>query len=135
MLLAACAAGDARFTHEAPAGFWIGLWHGVISWVTLIIGVFDHSVKVYEVDNTGAWYDFGFLLGVGMLWGHRAVVRPRKRKITDQEWEDVSRKVEAKLKRKIREWAEAEPDEDWNLVEKKSEEKLKRKLREWAERP
>lgn len=135
ILLAGCAAGDPRFTNAAPAGFWWGIWHGVISFVTLIVGIFDSSVKVYEVDNTGGWYDFGFLIGVTLLWGHRTITRPRRRTITDEEWQEISRKVETKLKRKIREWAEAEPDEDWNLVEKKAEEKLKRKVREWAERP
>lgn len=134
-LFAGCAAGNARFTSEVPAGFWWGLWHGIISCVTLIIGIFDHSVKVYEVDNTGGWYDFGFLVGVTLLWGHRTITRPRKPKMTDREWQEISAKVEAKLKRKIREWAEAEPDEDWNLVEKKAEEKLKRKVREWADQP
>ena len=135
ILLMSCTAGDPRFTNDAPAGFWWGVWHGIISFVTLIVGIFDSSVRVYEVDNTGGWYDFGFLVGVTLLWGHRTITRPRSRKISDEEWQEISRKVEAKLKRKIREWADAEPDEDWNLVEKRAEDKLKRKVREWAERP
>lgn len=134
-LLAGCAAGGPRFTDTSPADFWWGVWHGLISFITLIVGLFDASVKVYEVDNNGRWYDFGFLIGVTLLWGHRTVTRPRKPKITDAECAELSRKVETKLKRKIGEWAEAEPDEDWNLVEKKAEDKLKRKVREWAERP
>jgi hypothetical protein len=77
LLLAACAAGDARFTMAEPAGFWTGLWHGLIACVTLIVGIFSDSVEVYERNNTGGWYDFGFLIGVGLFSGsghssHRA---------------------------------------------------------------
>lgn len=68
-----CIAGDAQFNAQDPAGFWMGLWHGIISVVTLIISVFNSSVEVYERDNTGAWYDFGFLLGVIAVWGGGAV--------------------------------------------------------------
>lgn len=48
-----------------PAGFWLGLWHGIIAPFTFIISLFTDSVSVYAVNNTGGWYVFGFLLGVG----------------------------------------------------------------------
>jgi hypothetical protein len=138
LALAGCAAGGARFTAETPAGFWLGLWHGVISVVTLVIGIFDDTVRVYEKLNTGGWYDFGFLLGVVCIWGgggsagFKARCRSQAKR-EDRDWDELGRKVEAKLKRKIREWSEAEPNEDWDVVEKKAEDKLKRKIREWAE--
>ena len=69
LLLSGCAAGSARFTPEKPAGFCQGLWHGAISVVTFIINLFKHDVKVYEVNNNGGWYNFGFLLGVICVWG------------------------------------------------------------------
>ena len=47
-----CTAGDPQFTAESPAGFWLGLWHGMISLVTLVVGLFDDQVRVYEVHNT-----------------------------------------------------------------------------------
>jgi hypothetical protein len=62
--LAGCAAGDARFTGGSPAGFWFGLWHGAIALIAFVIGLFDDSVQIYERANNGAWYDFGFLLGL-----------------------------------------------------------------------
>lgn len=46
-------------------GFWGGLWHGIISPITFVVGWFNHSVDVWEVNNNGGWYTFGFLLGVG----------------------------------------------------------------------
>lgn len=135
LLVGACAAGDPRFTADAPAGFWQGLWHGIISVIMLIVGIFSDSARVYEVHNNGGWYDFGFLFGVICIWGGGgAKGYHRRRSLREQqEWDEIGRKVEAKLKRKIRAWAEAEPDEEWNVVEAKAEEKLKRRLREWAQ--
>ena len=134
LVLAGCAAGDARFTVDVPAGFWTGLWHGFISWVTLIIGIFSDQVRVYEIHNTGGWYDLGFLLGVG-LWGggshaYRRTSKPTHR---DKEWEEIASKVERKLATRLRDWAEAEPDEEWADINRKVADKLKRNLRAWAE--
>ena len=51
------------------AGFWLGLWHGIIAPITFIISLFSSNVQVYEVHNDGNWYVFGFLLGLTALWG------------------------------------------------------------------
>jgi hypothetical protein len=67
--LAACTAGDPRFTVQDPAGFFEGLWHGIISLFTLIVSMFSENVRFYEVDNTGVGYDAGFLLGVLLVYG------------------------------------------------------------------
>jgi len=131
-----CAAGTERFSAEQPAGFWAGVWHGAISVVTLIVHIFNDNVRIYEVDNTGGWYDFGFLFGVICIWGGgsgASCARGKRRKKEDEDWEEVCGKVEQKIKRKVREWAEAEPDEEWDEVEKKVEHKLRDKLRKWAE--
>lgn len=136
LVLVGCAAGDTRFVDGEPAGFWTGLWHGFISWVTLIIGIFSEEVRVYEIHNTGGWYDFGFLLGVG-IWGGGSHAYRRKgcTKPTgsDKEWEEIASKVERKLATRLRAWADSEPDEDWSEVNKKVADKLKRNLRAWAE--
>jgi hypothetical protein len=52
-----------------PAGFWAGLWHGLISPITFIVSLFSPNVRIYEVRNDGRWYDFGFVLGAGALGG------------------------------------------------------------------
>ena len=67
-LLASCAAGDPRFSTEV-AGFWVGLWHGLIAPITLVVHLFDADVRVYELHNSGGWYDFGFLFGAITFWG------------------------------------------------------------------
>ncbi len=69
LVLCSCVAGDARFTAANLAGFWPGLWHGTISWITLIVSIFDSGVQIYERNNTGGWYDFGFMWGVSSAPG------------------------------------------------------------------
>jgi len=74
LLLAGCAAGtnptvDVPDTDGNSAGFWSGLWHGVISPVTFIISLFTDNVNVYEVYNSGNWYDFGFMFGISIILG------------------------------------------------------------------
>ena len=139
LLLASCAAGDAQFTQESPAGFWYGLWHGIIAVITLIIHVFNENVGVYEIHNTGGWYDFGFLMGVICIWGGSSHVtcKSAAEKQREKEWEEVGSKVELKVMRKLKEWSEdedvTEADKDWDEIGEKVEKKLKRKIRQWAD--
>lgn len=51
------------------AGFWRGLWHGIITPVTFIISLFKDNMSIYEVHNNGGWYNFGFLLGASIILG------------------------------------------------------------------
>jgi hypothetical protein len=72
--LAGCAPGpnDLAGTprgEEKAAGFWLGLWHGIISPVTFIVSLFSQYVDPYEVHNNGNWYNFGFIFGVSMIFG------------------------------------------------------------------
>ena len=48
-----------------PVGFWFGLWHGLIAPFSFIGSLFNDHIAVYAVNNSGGWYNFGFLLGVG----------------------------------------------------------------------
>lgn len=50
------------------ASILLGLWHGVISPVTLIMSVFNPSIQMYEVYNDGSQYNLGFLLGVAVVF-------------------------------------------------------------------
>lgn len=72
--LAACAAGvNDSVGVPGPdgdtAGFFLGWWHGIIVPVTFVISLFTDNVNIYEVHNNGNWYDFGFALGAGILFG------------------------------------------------------------------
>jgi len=83
LVLAACAAGANPQVGQAAegasvAGFWQGLWHGFIAPVTFIISLFTDQVNLYEVHNSGNWYDFGFVLGAGILGGGGATASRRR---------------------------------------------------------
>ena len=136
LIFSGCAAGTLDQA-EGPAGFWLGLWHGIISVIAFVIGLFSDSVRVYEVNNTGGWYDFGFLFGVICVWGggcYKGGKKVHSHTCKDEDWDEIGRKVEKKVMRKVRDWADASEGDDMKEVERKVEEKLKRKIRKWAEK-
>jgi polyferredoxin len=51
------------------AGFWAGLWHGLICPFTFVLSLFNHGFRMYEVHNNGTWYDLGFLIGASSSLG------------------------------------------------------------------
>ncbi len=74
LLVAGCAAGPNPMAGEAlpngnVAGFWHGLWHGLILFFTFIISLFNGNVGIYEVHNNGWPYNLGYLLGVAICFG------------------------------------------------------------------
>jgi hypothetical protein len=50
------------------AGIWLGVWHGFISPVTLVLSFFNKNVQMYEVHNAGNLYNLGFFLGVAIIF-------------------------------------------------------------------
>jgi hypothetical protein len=83
MTLSACVPGPNPAEKTAApdgkiAGFWLGLWHGLISPVTFIISIFSKTVRLYEVHNNGGWYNFGFVLGAGLFLGGGILGRKKK---------------------------------------------------------
>ena len=72
VVLAACAAGpyppDAVDTAADPPGFWLGLWHGLIVPITFVVSLFTDTVNIYAVPNNGNWYNFGFVLGIMLVF-------------------------------------------------------------------
>jgi hypothetical protein len=85
LLLAACAAGPNELAGTDPeaAGFWLGLWQGLISPITFVVSLFNPDVNIYEVNNNGNWYDFGFILGVASAFssgGRASGAAPRMRR-------------------------------------------------------
>lgn len=76
LLLGACVAGSSESGHAASSGelaqFFLGIWHGLIGPVMLIVEVINRlaphvlpwSVRFYEPKGTGVVYDVGFCLGL-----------------------------------------------------------------------
>ncbi|MCJ7691432.1 MAG: hypothetical protein MUO60_19280, partial [Clostridiaceae bacterium] len=56
MLLVACMPGDGSYSKARPANFLSGVWHGWIAPISLFLGFFNPSHRVYEVLNSGWWY-------------------------------------------------------------------------------
>ncbi len=91
LALGACVAGSTGAQHAAAGGdisqFLLGLWHGVIAPVMLIVELVDRlaphllpwSVRFFEAKGTGVAYDVGFYLGlvgspflIGSGWARRS---------------------------------------------------------------
>ena len=83
----AVAGKNSRFKQpEAkPAGFWAGVWHGNIAAITFVVSLFNKDVGIYETHNNGAWYNFGFLLGVSSLFGGHVNVKVNKPDESEEE--------------------------------------------------
>ena len=52
-----------------PAGFWAGVWHGLICPITFLVSLFVDGVRIYEHNNRGRLYYFGFVLGASAAFG------------------------------------------------------------------
>jgi LPXTG-motif cell wall-anchored protein len=84
LVVSACAPGPNSLEKTADAdgttaGFFFGLWHGFISPVTFIVSIFSRNVRLYEVHNTGTWYNFGFVLGAGLFLSGGILGRKKKK--------------------------------------------------------
>ena len=54
---------------DKPYGFLGGLWHGIIAPISFVGSLFMDDVAMYAVNNNGGCYDFGFVIGAGILFG------------------------------------------------------------------
>ena len=89
LLLTACAAGGPEAATAAHQGwlmqFLLGLWHGIIAPVTLLVEVghklwpntIPWAIRLYETRADSVVYDVGFFLGLG--GGPTIVVRRWRR--------------------------------------------------------
>ena len=78
LTLSGCIPGDGASSAGKPAGFFWGVWHGWIAPLSLIIGLLNKDIRVYEVFNTGWWYDLGFYMAAISGFGGLSLVRRRK---------------------------------------------------------
>lgn len=81
VLVAGCMPGGGHNGPEEPAGFLMGIWHGWIAPISLIAGLFNDTIRVYEPFNTGWWYDFGFYMAVIAGFGSLSLVRRKAGKM------------------------------------------------------
>jgi hypothetical protein len=79
LLLTGCIPGDGKYTEGRPAGFLSGIWHGWIAPLSLILSLFNRNLRIYEVVNTGWWYDLGFYLAVISGFGGLSLTRKKRK--------------------------------------------------------
>lgn len=79
-LLTSCMPNPTQAIGHKPAGFFKGVWHGWIAPISLIVGFFNDSTRVYDPYNTGWWYDFGFYMAVISGFGGLSLARKNKDK-------------------------------------------------------
>jgi len=85
LVLSACMPGvnpnvGTALHDPTPAGFFLGLWHGIIAPFTFVLSLFTSNINLYEVHNNGNWYDVGFVLGAGILFGGGGLGARRRRR-------------------------------------------------------
>ncbi len=65
-------------TESSPSGFFLGIWHGWIAPLSLIFGFFDRSIRIYDPNNIGWWYDFGYYMAIISGFGGLQLARRKK---------------------------------------------------------
>jgi hypothetical protein len=82
--LTACAPGPNNLQgtpgeKNVIAGFWLGVWQGLITPFVLVASLFKSGLNIYEVHNNGSWYNFGYVFGLACFFGGSGN-RSRRRK-------------------------------------------------------
>lgn len=134
LALSGCAAGPGgrwAAPESEAAGIFVGLWHGILLLVTLVVSFFTDDVRIYELNNTGIAYDIGFVLGVLAVYGNGVHLRASRKKSRSRDRDDLEDAVERRICAKVSGWLEDE--EDWKDIGEKLEKKIKDRLRRWLE--
>lgn len=85
LLLAGCTAGPnsavntAAIATATPAGFLIGIWHGIIAPIAFVVSLFQPGIGIYETHNDGNLYNAGFVIGFLLAWGSASSAIRRRR--------------------------------------------------------
>lgn len=80
LLLTSCIPGDGKATIEDPAGFFSGIWHGWLAPISLIVSFFKNNISIYEIHNTGFWYDLGYYMAIISGFGGLSLARKKGKK-------------------------------------------------------
>jgi hypothetical protein len=63
-----------------PAGFLLGLWQGLIIWLSFISSWGNNTIALYSPFNNGVWYNLGYILGLCITLGGGAKASKNRRK-------------------------------------------------------
>jgi hypothetical protein len=70
---------NATDANGRTAGVFLGIWHGIISPVTMVLSFVNPELQMYEVHNNGNQYNFGFLIGAAIVFVLLGVLGARRR--------------------------------------------------------
>lgn len=140
LVVGGCAPGNDRWASvDSPAGFWAGLWHGIIIIVTFVVTWFTNDVGIYESNNVGFWYNIGFILGcmISLGGGIRAGTH-RKRKVKvirrGPDPERIARRVERGvregLKAAFADRVDTVSENEWDELGRRVEERVKEEMKD-----
>ncbi len=79
LLTVSCFPEAVPLEQKPPANFLKGIWHGWIAPISLIVSLFNDNVRIYQVNNTGWWYDAGFYIAVISGFGGLSLKRRHKK--------------------------------------------------------
>ena len=141
LVLISCAPGNERWDQEINpghnAGFWAGIWHGLIIIITFIISLFTRHVGIYEVSNTGWPYNIGFIIGLMISLGGAFRSTHKKYRMKKKDWDRFGDRIEERVRKGIKSWLDEtdkdKKDKEWEEIAIRIEEKIKEALKEWAE--
>jgi len=80
VVLTGCFPGDGVNNEKKKAGFFTGIWHGWIAPFSLIYSIFNKNIGIYEINNTGFWYNFGYYIAIISGFGGIAFTRKKRKK-------------------------------------------------------
>ncbi|MGB3341708.1 MAG: hypothetical protein WBB37_09540 [bacterium] len=140
-VILSCAPGNERWDQEInpghDAGFWAGIWHGLIVVITFVISLFTREVDIYEVSNTGWLYNLGYLIGLMISLGGMFRHTRRQYRLKKEDWNKFGNRIEERVRKGIKSWLDEadkdKKDKEWEEIAIKIEEKIKEALKEWAE--
>lgn len=82
VLLAGCAESnqeEGTAGSDGVAGFWAGLWQGLILPIAFVVSLFDEGVGIYEIHNNGNLYNLGFVIGSWCVFGSLLASKQKKK--------------------------------------------------------
>jgi len=124
-------AGDVYWQTD-KAGFLSGLIHGILAPIFLVAQIFT-DYTMYELNNSGWFYNLGFLIGLLFVWGGggkgtNSVVKnyynmpkgqkgkPVSLKLSEEDHNRIEKTVEKKIDQKIKQSENTEKPKDSILV-------------------
>ncbi|MFQ5905847.1 MAG: hypothetical protein ACE5JA_04670 [bacterium] len=142
LMFLGCAPGNERWDQDVNpgklAGFWAGLWHGLIIVITFIVSLFTDEVGLYEISNTGWPYNLGFLIGLSCSVGGGIRIVRKKRRLRKDDWDRIGREIEQRVREGLGCWLDEtrkeEKEREWEEIARRIEEKIKRVLEDWTDR-